>query len=198
MSKKFIFILIIFLIAIAVLVFVRFIYLNNPTPQFSFSKTSPTPTQASFTLLPNPLTITATRSASLNLALNSNLSPNEQELIQLELSYDPTILFDVSILPGNYFLNPQVLLSNIDVNTGRISYALKGVSTTTNSNIAIITFSVLNYGLQKETEINFLPKTLIRNDNGEIKLGSMSGAKIIIQPSFFYFKPQATASAVIK
>jgi len=199
MSKKLIAVLIIFLIAAGCLIFVKFVYLNDPKFQpLNKQPLSSVVKEASLSLLPNPLTATASSSASVDVVLKTQEIPN---LVQLEIAYDPTAIYNVSIIPGGYFSNPQVLLNNIDVTTGRISYALKGDSVNPNINtVATINFNSLNYGLQKETEISFLPKALIRNDSGEIKLYSITGAKVIIRPSYFYFNrlPQASPSAIVK
>jgi hypothetical protein len=84
------------------------------------------------------------------------------------------------------------VLEKIDYKNGRISYAIKCPSDTENvctnphaSTIATITFTATNYGLQKKTNVSFLPKTSIRNDLGEVELKDSLGTTINVAPSFY-------------
>ena len=87
--------------------------------------------------------------------------------VQLELQYDPNILTDIEVVPGPFFANPQILLDQIDIKAGRISYALglgqNEKATTGSGTVANITFSVKSK-LPEKTAMIFLPKTLVTAD----------------------------------
>jgi hypothetical protein len=114
----------------------------------------------------SPVVATSSSVTTLNysLPININTSKNKVTAVQLELQYDPAILTNVAVTPGSFFAKPQVLLNQIDVKTGRISYAFgigindqgvagKGVA-------ANLTFSAKSKTPEK-TAILFLPKTLV-------------------------------------
>lgn len=90
--------------------------------------------------------------------------------IQLELSYDPEILSNVTVTPSENNLfgtNPAVLINSVDQDLGRISYAialggLNDDEVTGNGNIASITFNA-NTALAQNTQISILPKTTVRS-----------------------------------
>ncbi len=200
MSKKLIAILFIFIAATSALIFLKFIYLKaSPLQSIHDIGLQPTPIpEASISLFPGLLVATASQSAQINVAVNSNLADNSSKLIQFELSYEPTALYYVKVVPGDYLINPEVVLNNIDIRTGRISYAIKGDSSNPNSNIvAVVNFNIANYGIHKETEISFLPKTLIRQGEEKINLKAASGAKIILKPLFF-IPPASPSAAVVR
>lgn len=183
MSKKSIALILVFLISLGALARVAINYPKGGMPQSQITKQGPSPlSTAKLSLFPNPVVSTATQAASVNIVAQAQVKPS---LIQVEMAYDPTILFNVQIIPGNYFTDPEIVLYNIDINTGRISYALKGTPANADANVvATINFTSVNYGLQKETELVFLPKTLVKNNDEVIKLQT-TGAKIIVQPTFF-------------
>ena len=83
--------------------------------------------------------------------------------VQLELSFDPKIITNVSIQQGTFFSKPVILLNNIDIEAGRISYAL-GISPEESGKkgediVATLTFKT-NVSTPTATTISFLPKTL--------------------------------------
>lgn len=90
--------------------------------------------------------------------------------IQLELSYDPAILSNVTVTPSENNLfgtNSAVLINSVDQELGRISYAialggLNDDEVTGNGNIASITFNA-NTALVQSTQISILPKTTVRS-----------------------------------
>lgn len=198
LSKKSITLVIIFLVSIAVLlnILISDSKPNSPLPQ-AFKPTAMPSSEAQLSFSPNPLISTTNlpagrQGASIDVVLEINAA---LDLIQLEIAYDPEVLYNVNIAPGNYLSNPEVVLENIDISTGRISYALKGTPANAESDIvATVNFSSLNYGPQKETEIKFLPKTLVKENNEVIKLKT-TGAKIILPKLFFI--PQASPSGVL-
>ena len=114
----------------------------------------------------NPEIATSSSASILNYSLPINISTgnNKATAVQLELQYDPLILTNVNVIPGPFFPKPEALLNQIDVKTGRISYAfgigLNSQAVEGNGVIANITFSI-RAGTPEETAIIFLPKTLV-------------------------------------
>lgn len=207
MSKKFIALLTVFLIVFSIFVYVKFFYSTATSIQSSSAKqpVSAPFYQTSLSLLPGSLEAIPNQNASINVALNSDLPGDKPKLVQIELAYNPAVLYNVQVIPGDYFLDPEIVLENIDMYTGRISYAitchpaLDAGSNCVNQNsniVATINFTSVNYGLQRETEITFLPKTLIRQDDEVVKLKT-SGTKIILPAQTPRFFPGASPSAPI-
>lgn len=102
--------------------------------------------------------------SNYSLPVNIQTSKNKVTTVQLELQYDPEILTDVAVVPGAFFTNPDVLLNQIDIKTGRITYAFgvglndRGVAG--KGIVANLTFSTKTK-TQEKTAIIFLPKTLV-------------------------------------
>jgi hypothetical protein len=132
-----------------------------------------------------------------------NSSPHPG-LVQLEISYDPNELTVDSIMPGSFFTNPTVALQNIDPTTGRISYALR-CSDTNGSNtavdcvniasttVAVITFTTNSYAFNRTTTLSFLPKTLVRTNEGRDILRNTIGMDVSIGNALY---PISSASAI--
>ena len=84
--------------------------------------------------------------------------------VQLEVSFDPMILTNITVKPGSFFEKAYVLLSNIDYNAGSIFYAVvmppdgmpkHGVGT-----VARIYYT-FNSGAINPTILKFLPRTKV-------------------------------------
>jgi hypothetical protein len=141
MSKKIIAVVLILILIVSGFAFVNFVYLKNSNPQqiLPDQKAIPSSTQnVSLALIPSPLITTAGKEAVLNLTLDGNLYDSGNKLIQIELAYDPNMLYGLYITPGEYLINPQIILNNIDILTGRISYALSGVTNVSDSRSNIV------------------------------------------------------------
>lgn len=124
-------------------------------------------------------------------------------LIQLEISYDPTVLTVDSLMPGTFFTDPTVALQNIDPSTGRISYALhcpgfdgaKSGNDCVSGNsgtVAVITFISNRYAYKNATTLSFLPKTVVRSSNGRDILQTSNNLTLTINNSFY---PVASSSS---
>lgn len=201
MSKRFLAVLLILVFTTSVLVYIYAGYQKNSQLKIlSHTKLVPSPIpQAELSIQPNPLVTTAGQTTSLNIILKDNFLPDATRTVQLELGYNPSILYNVSMFPGDYFVNPEIILEKIDARNGRISYALKGKSLNKSASIAAtVTFTAITYGLRNETDLTFLPKTLIKTADKAIKLKGETDAKIIINPSFFQYTPSASASPTPK
>jgi hypothetical protein len=113
-----------------------------------------------------PEIATPSSSTTLNYSLPVNISTgkNKVSAVQLEMQYDPLLLTNVKVITDSFFTKPIVLIDQVDVKTGRISYAFgigpmdQGVMG--NGKVATLTFST-KAGVPEETAIIFLPKTLV-------------------------------------
>jgi len=125
-------------------------------------------TQISF----NPAVLNTINNPQTEYTVDVTVNTNGQEIsgIQLELSYDPAILSNVTVTPAENNLfgtNPAVLINSVDQELGRISYAialggLDSEEVSGNGNIASITFRA-NSALTQNTQISILPKTTVRS-----------------------------------
>ena len=59
-----------------------------------------------------------------SLPIIINTGTNKVTAVQLELSFDPNILTNVSIWSSDFFKNPNVVINKTNTDTGRIYYAL--------------------------------------------------------------------------
>ncbi|GEM_PF-2529214 len=199
MSKKLFALFFMFFLAVIVFLIVLNTYAKNPALQSLSHSLSPTPAfGTSLFLSPSVLGVTDGESASISVVVDfqGNQRTSRPTFIQIELSYNPAVLTNMKIQPGNFLTNPAILLQKIDSKTGRISYALESAYDTnvkkTGGTAAILTFTPKIGGIYHETSIDFLPKTVTRVKDEANTLKSSYGAKIIILPSF---NPLATGSA---
>ena len=125
-------------------------------------------TQISF----NPSVLNTINNPQTEYTVDVTVNTNGQAIsgIQLELSYDPIILLNVTVTAAESNLfgtNPAVLINSVDQELGRISYAralggLDSEEVSGNGNIASITFRA-NSALTQNTQISILPKTTVRS-----------------------------------
>ncbi|MBI3093110.1 MAG: hypothetical protein HYZ02_02640 [Candidatus Levybacteria bacterium] len=190
MSKRTLTLIIILVIVTGILVALAVTPQKTPAPVV----VAPTPTPAAQTLLsfsPNPLLISSA-SASVDVAVDTG--NNALTAVQLELSYDPTVITSIKLTPASFFPNPVVLLENIDAKNGKISYAL-GIAPIDNPQKgqgAVVTVSfATNLKAGQQTQISFLPKTLVSASQVAASvLKSASNLTILFQNP----PPQATIS----
>jgi hypothetical protein len=135
-----------------------------------YSQTPPTPSvqrnpQASFahtTLAISNATLVASPSSMYKVDVKIQSNDNKITAVQLEMSFDPNVLSNVDIQPGQFIQTPVILLKKVDQTQGRISFAegvplgQKGLMGT--GTVATITFTPIS---QTQTSINFLPKTQV-------------------------------------
>lgn len=200
MPKKLFSAVTIFVILLGFYFFINIFYLKTRTPQSASHKKiiANRSEEAELMILPNPLVVTASQSATVNILISDSLSQAGTKTIQLELSFDPSLIYNVNIYPGGYFIEPAEIIKHIDFKNGRISYILKGAVQNPNNTVASISFNTTNYSLQRETQIQFLPKTLIKQDFEEIELNKTRGATIIVKPAFFQYAPTASTSPILR
>lgn len=139
---------------------------SNPTSMLP----SPTPFAQSL-LTFSPATLTASTAGQQTASISLNTNANDVTGVQLELSYDPKAISNVTIDNGTMFPNPLVLRKKIDPQAGTITYVYaitpaqqshKGIGT-----VAVITFTpnvqaVGTTGTKlTQTMIKLLPKSEI-------------------------------------
>jgi len=143
--------------------------LYNPNAKPAAIPITPTPKEEiAQTVLSfgNPIVATSSSVSTLNYSLPINITTGKNKVtaVQLELQYDPKVLRNVAVIPDVFFSNPEVLLNQIDIKTGRITYAL-GSSLQDQAVMGEGVVATLNFeaeiGTPKETLILFLPKTLV-------------------------------------
>ena len=173
MSKLFTVLLVLFLcILFGLSGLVFFIHTKNQSslslPFLPNNQPSPTPIIEplfSLTLSPGSPTIQRTQPVRVQVILEAEKQNTEQpSVVQLEIAFDPNALLNPTIEPGKYFPSQTVVLTTINQHSGRISYALSGVTESTQmpGTIATLVFIPNPAFAGKETSIYFLPKSMIR------------------------------------
>lgn len=175
------------LITILILITGVLIGLSLYNPSLSPTVTTKTVTPIAQT----SLTITAPLASENSSLYRSDVSirtnSNKVTAVQIELSYDKDVLYDVDITPGTFFTSPTVLLKNIDTENGRITYAL-GVPLGSTGGImgqgpvATLNFSE-NDSTKSSTTINFDKKSLVSAEGvASSVLKSSTGITFILNP----------------
>lgn len=198
MSKTSIALLLMFFIAFATLITLNTMYASIPVLP-SFPKIFPTEAVVSentLSISPNPLIVQPGKTTAIQVLVDTKgIKPS---LIQMELSYDPSALSHVSIVPGTFYQNPDVRLNMINGRNGRISYALapsKGQEDQTASNIvATLRITPRLTAVTRETSISFMPKTVVQTDDSQNALKAALGTKILLRSSDI---PTASPSAIL-
>jgi len=160
MSKKAVFSIFILSIVTLTLMVIAFYPQASKNTQVALKK-SVIQTVLSFG---QPVIAEASSPMSYSIPIEISTGENKVTAVQLEMQYDPEVLADVTIVPGQFFVNSDILLDQINAKTGRISYAL-GVGLTAQgiSGKGIIA-NIIFYPktkIQEKTAIQFLPKTLV-------------------------------------
>jgi hypothetical protein len=138
-------------------------------------------------VLSDTITPDLTRPGQFKTEILIDTGTNKITATQLELSYDPKDISNVTITPGTFIKNPTVLLKKVDPTLGRISLAIginmgeSGISGV--GQIATISF-MPNAGI-RTTKISFLPTTQAAAEGiAKDVIKSKSGATITIdQPT---------------
>lgn len=109
-------------------------------------------------------TSSSTQTLNYSVPINITTGSNKVTAVQLEMQYDPQVLTNVSITPGAFFKNQEILLNQTDAKTGRITYAfgvgLQDEGIMGQGVVAILTFNA-KADVEEETAILFLPKTSV-------------------------------------
>jgi hypothetical protein len=202
MSKTTITLLIILLIFSGLLLSIMYIKQQNPIIESIerpiISRLEPARTTLSFETTQQ----VAKEGQTVTVAViihNPNPHPS---IAQLEISYDPTVITIDAINPGTFFKRPMIALQEIDPVAGRISYALHCPNdqpstdciNPESSTLAVITLSISPYAQQTTTELSFLPRSLIRTNEGRDLLKKTSSLQLMITNPL---SPVASSSAFI-
>lgn len=162
---------------------------NSFVSQIPFTATPTTPTSVTLQLTPTNQQLVKGQINKVNILLDAK-SINENDtpqIIQMEIAYDPLAFSDVSITPGDFFTDPTVLLSTINIRTGRISYALAAsqanAPSKTTGVVATISFVPNPTFAGAETTLSFLGKTMIRGKNDINLLTDMYGTRLYLASS---------------
>jgi len=148
---------------------------NSAKPQGENSThISPTPTpyaQTSLQFSPATLNIPLGSVAPQTVTVVATTRANDITGVQLEISYDPKAITNVSIASGGMFTNPLIFNDKIDTINGRISYAYAITPSQQAKNgsgpVAVITFTPMRNAVdtngQKimQTKLSLLPKSVV-------------------------------------
>jgi hypothetical protein len=197
---KKVFVLLALIVLIAVVTISVFIIMQGGKGLSSFSS-KPTPTtvqQTALLITPQAITVQPNQITTAQVMIqNSKSAP---AIVQLELAYDPIALTNVTIVPGNFFSQPNILFSRINQSAGRISYVLQPNSTTTQLNttapVAIISFVSSGYATSAQTQMSFLPKSVVKDKDNNNILNGMYGTRITFATGGFNTIPTPTTAPV--
>jgi hypothetical protein len=125
----------------------------------------PTPTSAAQSILSfTPSSINALAGVPSTVAIELTTGDNNVRAVQLELSYDPSVLSNVSMKGGTFFPNATELIpANVNLKTGRISYAI-GVATPKKGTgtVAMLTFTPRLAGASVSATPSAAPMTEVK------------------------------------
>lgn len=174
MAKKTLALIIILLVLTVVLLAVA-LYSNTSTSkqpaqqkQEQAQSNQPTPTPFAHTLLslsPNPVIPPAGSSSATTVNVNVDTQGDDINAVQLEIAYDPAVLTNMTIKPGDFFPDPNVLpVGGVDAKTGRITFAVAPSSIRQSKRgqgtVAVLTFYPRRTGAS-QTQIKILDKSLV-------------------------------------
>lgn len=163
MSKRTLFLIFALFIITSVLLVLALYKPSNPKPVQTVTIPKEAIEQTVLSFGEPVATPSSSTNVNYSILVNIETGKNKVTAVQLELQFDPQVLTNVVVTLGSFFKNPQVLLSQIDTKTGRISYAFgigladqgvmgKGV-------VATLTFGAVR--TPQQTSILFLPKSLV-------------------------------------
>jgi len=145
---------------------------------------TPTPSMAHsvLTLTPNPLTILPGTIGKVDV--NIDTSVNSVTGVQLEISYDPNVLKNVKVVPGQLFQNPLVHTNENDITSGRYTYAIVKLPNQTpvkgTGIVATITFTASS--TLGKSQLTLLPSSLLTQIGvADSVLKTSSGTEIIVE-----------------
>lgn len=168
MSKKTLALIVFLFLVTAGLLYIALV---NPNKKQTVTAPTPTPISVNAHTLLTIDKASATESSKLSqytLAVHIDTADNTVNSVQLELTYDPKALTNVTLAPGTFFQQPSPLLNNVDTTNGRISYALAEqidlAGKQGSGTVALISFNVAPGFTGNTTTISFLPKTAVAAD----------------------------------
>lgn len=173
------------LVAITILLLILAVYNFNFSGKNPFNLTTkPSVTQSKLTIT-KPVEFQKNGKTYYISGVNIDAGSNQVNAVEVHLTYDPSKLSDVDIIPSSYFSDPQVLLKKIDTQNGTITYSLTisrdKKPRTGPGSVAFITFTTNPNFTVGTTDINFSPKTLVTALGiGQSVLYKSSGTTLVI------------------
>lgn len=173
---------------------------EQPTTQEQQEPT-PTPDMAKTTLklTPNPVYPDTGSTSATTVNVEIDTGENNVSAVQLEIQYDPAVLTNMKVLPGDFFTNPNVLpVGGVDIQKGTITYAL-GPSNIRESKsgtgvVATLQFVPRAAAGVTETEITLLDKSLVTQfGQAESVLKEVQSTRVVL-PLTNQRTPQRSAS----
>lgn len=158
---------------------------SSPTPQKLSGEEIVAETSLSFSDLYEMEDEAAESSKQFFSDVNIVTGENKVTAVQLEIKYNPDLLTNVDIYPGDFFQNPKILLERIDTEEGIISYALgtEGQGVSGEGIVAVVSFSEKTIA-RGETSLDFLSKTAVSaEDQEESVLREMAGVEFTLEGS---------------
>lgn len=167
LPKRTLYLILLLVIITAALLYLAFAgsspQMKNNRPNQSHVSYAPTPPVAlsTLTLLPRLLNVTDQSAQVMQIMIATDT--NKVSGIQLEISYDPSIIGNFTITPGSFLPNATLLINKRDSLKGRVTYAFalplgaKGVSGS--GVVASIQFTPT--GVAKQTTINLLNTSIV-------------------------------------
>ena len=155
---------------------------SSPTPQKLSGEEIVAETSLSFSDLYEMEDEAAESSKQFFSDVNIVTGENKVTAVQLEIKYNPDLLTNVDIYPGDFFQNPKILLERIDTEEGIISYALgtEGQGVSGEGIVAVVSFSEKTIA-RGETSLDFLSKTAVSaEDQEESVLREMAGVEFTL------------------
>ena len=155
---------------------------SSPTPQKLSGEEIVAETSLSFSDLYEMEDETDKSSKQFFSDVNIVTGENKVTAVQLEIKYNPDLLTNVDIYPGDFFQNPKILLERIDTEEGIISYALgtEGQGVSGEGIVAVVSFSEKTIA-RGETSLDFLSKTAVSaEDQEESVLREMAGVEFTL------------------
>jgi len=163
------------LIVITLLLLATALFVNSTPPKVVMPKNAlPSYAHTTLKLTTPQLIAPSTYQTTVQISTNQN----DTIAVGLRISFDPKVLVNVDIKPGNFFFLPMVLGKNINQTTGTIAYDLvlppKKPGVKGNGTVAIITFSTIKPNSQ--TSLNILPSTKVMDfEHGASVLKTATG-----------------------
>lgn len=91
--------------------------------------------------------------------------PNKVTGVQVELTFDPSVVGNVTLSPATFFNQPTVLLNKVDATNGTISYAIAIQPTDSGKSgsgpVALISYTLLQGTNSAKNLFVFSPKTVV-------------------------------------
>lgn len=139
------------------------------------SESSKRTTHNTITFNPSSLSINEfNKTYQANLNLTTNDYPT---LIQLEIGYDPSIIEDIKLSPGQKNLIP--ILSLNDTKNGRLSYAYE-ISSAAYSIQITLNFTIKPNHYKNQTRVILFPKTSLSKNQIPLRLNIQNSLYIFI------------------